>query len=745
MNNLLKVRIHKADGTCFEGNLSQSFNQNASQITWLDSLGKKQTTRMKDIECIMFLNNEEITTDKEKPGVYDVIERVVLKSGARFIIFTNSLQIELNGFFAYLKCPEDRYVAHMFFVANHVLSRRLTTKFGKLLEEVSGVRRQSIQAAAQQQQIDKQQRIGDILVKQGVSTRQTLEKAIALAGKPKMRKQVGDMLLQEGIITQEQLNCALIEQKHCKQKKIGDILIENGVIDETTKLSCLAKQLRVQFVDLSSLEPEPNALLALGGSLARELHIIPMTLHDKLLKVATSEPNDLDVLNQLQFHTSLRIHLVLASKSQIENKLDIYYNDKEAELEVLEQEFSEKDTIEKSDDILLNEAEQPPVVRLVNRILKEAIQAKASDIHVLSGESEALIEFRINGKLSEHLTFTQSILTPIITRFKILARMDISEHRLPQDGRIRIRFSGRHVEFRVSCIPSIHGETLVCRVLDKQDTVSSLDNIGMSQSDLSRLKDICLSDYGLVLITGPTGSGKSTTMVCAISEQIGQGKRLISLEDPVETEIKGVLQVQINNKINFTFARALRNLLRHDPNIIMVGEIRDGETAKVALEAALTGHLLFSSLHTNTAAGAFARMINMGAEAYLVAATVKGVMSQRLLPRNCDHCREQVEISHDTRLLLEQAGHDSHVPYYIAKGCSYCHETGLSGRVLVYELIQVNAEIETLIVEGAPEGLLQKAAEKNGMRPISQLAIDYAQAGDVDLQYVLPLLMEFFF
>jgi len=745
MDKLLSVEIHKADGNCFKGRLSKAFNQNASQIIWLDSLEKKHLTLMKDIERILFLNDEEIPANKASSWLYDVTEHVLLKSGAQFTVFTNSLQAELNGFFAYLKSPENPNVAYIFFVAQHVLKRRLTTPFGELLTKVSGVSQQSVQAAAQQQKKNKQQRIGDILIEQGASTREALEKAVALSGKPEGRRQVGDIFLQEGIITQEQLDYALIEQKHSKWKKIGDILIENGAIDETIKLTCLAKQLRVQFVDLSNMEPEPDALLALDASLAKDLHVIPMTLHDKLLQVATTEPNDLDMLNQLQFYTNLRIQLILASHRQVEDKLNKYYNENALELEVLEQEFSEKDDNEQSEDILMNEAEQAPVVRLVNRILKEGIQASASDIHVFSCESRAVIEFRINGLLREHLTFTQSILTPIITRFKILARMDISEHRLPQDGRIRIRFDGRYVEFRVSCIPSTQGETLVCRILDKQDSMSSLDNLGMSASDLERLTAICRSDHGLVLITGPTGSGKSTTMICALSEQLGKGKRLISLEDPVEAEIKGVIQVHINSKINFTFARALRNLLRHDPDIIMVGEIRDGESAKVALEAALTGHLLFSSLHTNTAAGAFSRMINMGAEPYLVAATVKGVMAQRLLPKICEHCRERAEVADDVRLFLEKGGYDSSVPYYTAKGCSYCHKTGVLGRVLVYELIQVNAELEALIVDGAPEIMIQQAAKKNGMCPISQLAIDYAQAGEVDLQHVLPILVEQFF
>ena len=256
------------------------------------------------------------------------------------------------------------------------------------------------------------------------------------------------------------------------------------------------------------------------------------------------------------------------------------------------------------------------------------------------------------------------------------------------------------------------------------------------------MQHICQSDHGLVLITGPTGSGKSTTMVSVISDLLGKGKRLISLEDPVETEVPGVLQVQVHSKIGFTFARALRNLLRHDPDIIMVGEIRDGETAEVAIEAALTGHLLISSLHTNTAAGAFDRLVNMGVESYLVAATVKGVMAQRLLPRMCEQCRRPVTVEDDQRVLLEHAGADPDAEYFEAAGCDQCRNTGIVGRKLVYELIAVNEEVSHMIVDGAPEHTIKEAAMNNGMRPLSRVAIDYALAGEVMLRHVMPLLVE---
>ncbi len=742
MGKRSKVIVRKADGTEVEGCLLRSFNQMATRLELVDAGGHRQTFSMDEIECILFFHPEGVSRLSLRRLPNDVIEHVFLKSGASYTVISNAQQEEVNGFFGFPDPAEHPEIQRIFFVQANVLGRKLASAFGELLEESGVVDHQAVEGAVRQQQELKQQRVGDILVEKGVSKREDLEQAVASFSGVKKRLHVGEMFLKAGLITQEQLDMALEEQKHSKNKKIGDILVEKGIIDEEMMLTCLAKQLRIHFVDLSTMEPEPDALMELTASIARELQVVPMSLHDNVLKVATFEPNNLDLVNKLQFHTGRRIHLLLARKQQIEEKIKQYYRDSVEEFEEFEIESVSEEESWQSSEVLANEAEQTPIVRLVNRILKDGVEANASDIHIMIREGRVVVDLRVNGVLSEYMNFSLGVLNPLVTRFKIIAKMDIAEHRLPQDGRIRMVLPEREVEFRVSCVPSVHGETLVLRILDKKKDGASLTKVGLAEADLACMQRICQSDHGLVLITGPTGSGKSTTMVGAISDLLGKGKRLISLEDPVEAEVPGVLQVQVHSKIGFTFARALRNLLRHDPDIIMVGEIRDGETAEVAVEAALTGHLLISSLHTNTAAGAFSRLINMGTEAYLVAATVKGVMAQRLLPRLCEHCKRRAEVSDDARLMLEHARADVDAEYFEAEGCAKCHNTGIAGRKLVYELIEVNEDISKLVSDGAPEHKIREAAEKNGMLPLSHMAVGYAQAGEVALRHVLPLLAE---
>lgn len=715
MSEQVEVIIQRVDGTRTEGRLVRPFNQVALWLELIDSNGEKRSISMDEVECILFRHPPGTRRRKLRRLPNDVVEDVYLRSGANFTVISNAHQAEVNGFFGYPDPEAYPEIQRIFFVQGNVLGRKLAAD--PLPQPPSPEAPQGQDAGAAEAGPSKS----------------------FPRNKPPLH--VGEIFLRAGLITQQQLEEALAEQKRAKHRRIGDILIAKGVIDEEQMLACLAEQLRIQFVDLSAIEPEPDALMEISAPLARELHVVPLKLEGHVLQVATSDPNDLDVITKVQFHSGRRIQLVLARRDQIEEKIRQHYPEEVVEdldIEMLEQEDDDL----KSAEALTNEAEQTPIVRLANRILKDGVEANASDIHIMVRDGRVVIDLRINGVLSEYMNFNTSVLNPLITRFKIIARMDIAEHRLPQDGRIRMRLQGRDVEFRVSCVPSVHGETLVLRILERKKERASLSQIGLREQDLSTMQRICRSDHGLVLITGPTGSGKSTTMVSAISDLLGKGKRLISLEDPVEAEVPGVLQVQVHSKIGFTFARALRNLLRHDPDIIMVGEIRDQETADIAVEAALTGHLLFSSLHTNTAAGAFVRLINMGIEPYLVAATVKGVMAQRLLPLMCPHCKAPVHLADDQRLVLEHAGCNADAEYFAAQGCQKCRYTGIAGRRLVYELIDVNERISRLVVENAPEHRIKACAEEQGTRSLGRMAMDLAEAGEVPLQAAMPLLLE---
>jgi len=741
MRKLKKVAIRKADGSEVCGHLTRLFNQNATQVELADTNEKQLFIPMNEIECIIFYHAKPSEHPELKLLPNDVVENVFLKSGKTFKVTTDSQQVEFNGFLGAPDPSEFPEIQCIFFVKMNVLGRKMAASFGELLEDAGLAAHQAIETVEGQHQKIKQKRVGDILVDKGMLTRAKLEKAMTSA-KGKSRLRVGELLLQLGEITQEQLDQVLEVQKKSKHKKIGEILVETGLIEEDAMLALLAKQLRVRFVNFSNMEPDPSALMTIDASSAHEYGIVPVSLQDNVLMIATSEPNNLDLVSQLQFMTGHRIDLVLAKQNQITEMLSKYYQSSLGELDDFELEGGDEEEDFQPAESLASESEQAPIIRVVNRILREGVEANASDFHIMIRDGKVVVDFRVNGVLSEYMSFNHKIIDPLIARSKVIAKMDISEHRLPQDGRIRMRLPGREVEFRVSCVPSVYGETLVFRIREKKKSGISLETIGLEQDDLNHMQSICQSDHGLILITGPTGSGKSTTMVAAISCLLGKGKRLISLEDPVEIEVSGILQVQVHEKIGFTFGRALRNLLRHDPDIIMVGEIRDDETAEVAIEAALTGHLLFSSLHTNSAAGAFGRLVNMGVEGYLVAATVKGVMAQRLLPKICEHCKTPAKISKNVHRMLEDAHVDPGSEFLIAEGCDKCNNTGISGRVLVYELIEANETLASLIANGEPEHIIKEAAEKDGMRPLSHMAVQKALAGEIALHHVVSLLTE---
>ncbi len=560
---------------------------------------------------------------------------------------------------------------------------------------------------------------------------------------------IGEILIDYNMATNDQIEVALKEQQLSrekgKKKYLGEILIELKIVTEKELLMALSLKFRLESVDLRDISPYPGTLDLVPAATVRKLHIFPISSDEKKIIIATSEPSDISTVDTLRFCTNRWVELVVASHKQIDLYIKKYYEDEPEEEEIsLEETVSDFEFEEESQEAFLkDEADAAPVVRLANKILHGAVKEGASDIHLLPEEKALKVSYRINGLLKEHFKLDKRLCKSLVARFKIVAQMNISEHRLPQDGRFKMTSNKNPIEFRVSCMPGNHGENLVLRLLDKTKNKVGLDQIGLQAKDLEAINHIVRSTHGMLLVTGPTGSGKSTTLASILRGLVDEPKHILSLEDPIEIEVPGINQIQVHEKIGFSFASALRNVLRHDPDVIMVGEIRDKDTAKIAIQASLTGHVLISTLHTNNAAAAFSRLSDMGVEPYLVSATVKGVMAQQLLPKLCKDCRSTRKPDDKILDFIAKRGIDTQdITDYYSPGCENCSDTGISGRVLVYEFMHVNLELQKLVTQGASVEEMQEAACKLGMRPLVKMAIDLSQKGLVSLEHTLPLFIE---
>ncbi|MHC4269801.1 MAG: GspE/PulE family protein [Planctomycetota bacterium] len=585
--------------------------------------------------------------------------------------------------------------------------------------------------------------------KSTTGTKSTSKDKINNTKETKQQVKIGDILIDYNMATKDQIDVALKEQslavKKGDKKYLGEILIESKIITEKELLMALALKFRLKSVDLRDVTPYPETLDLVPAATVRKLKVFPISSDEKKITIATSQPADVATVDTLRFCTNRWVEMVIATHKQIDSYITKYYEDESSNDEInLEEAISEIELQEENQDISLkDEAGAAPVVRLANKILHNAVKEGASDIHLLPEEKGLKVSYRINGLLKEHLRLDKRICKSLVARFKIVAQMDISEHRLPQDGRFRMSLNKHQIEFRVSCMPGNYGENLVLRILNKSNDAVSLDKLGLDTRDMEAISHLVRSTHGMFLVTGPTGSGKSTTLASVLRSLVDEPRHMLSLEDPIEIEVPGINQIQIHEKIGFSFASALRNVLRHDPDVIMVGEIRDKDTAKIAVQAALTGHVLISTLHTNSAAAAFSRLSDMGVEPYLVSATVKGVMAQQLLPKLCKSCRLTRDPDDKILEFMAQHGIDTQdITDYYSTGCDHCHDTGISGRVLVYEFLNVNLELQKLVTKEAPLEIIQETACKLGMRPLVKMAIDASQKGLLSLEHTLPLFIE---
>jgi type IV pilus assembly protein PilB len=556
--------------------------------------------------------------------------------------------------------------------------------------------------------------------------------------------QIGELLLREGLITRENLDQALQQQKETGTR-LGFALVTSGVLAEADLTRVLSMQYRVPAVDLSEVEVDPKILKLVPADFASKHLILPLRRVGRTLTVAMANPTDLSVIDDLKFVTRFDVDAVVAGEFTLRKAIDKYYeiaNDGLGDLldewEEEEVELVEEEDFEYSTSQLAAQVEEAPVVRLINGILTDAVKRGASDIHIEPYENEVRIRYRIDGTLREIVKPPIRMKAALISRVKILADLNIAERRVPQDGRIKLKIGRRVIDFRVSTLPVLFGEKIVLRILDKGNLALDLEKFGMSPKAEKDFLHAIEQPFGMVLVTGPTGSGKTTTLYSALNRINTNETNIMTAEDPVEYNLHGINQVQVRTEIGMSFARALRAFLRQDPNIIMVGEIRDLETGGIAVKAALTGHLVLSTLHTNDAASTITRMIDMGIEPFNVASAVNLITAQRLVRRICENCR--VEATYDSD-LLNSSGFTpeeiSSTTFYRGEGCDACNKTGYAGRQGLYEVMAMTSKLRQLVLQGSSTDDIKETAVSEGMVTLRMDGLQKVRAGITTLDEVI--------
>lgn len=559
-----------------------------------------------------------------------------------------------------------------------------------------------------------------------------------------MTSRVGDLLLRKGLITQEQLQKAQ-DSLHQTGGLLGSALVKLGYIEETALVNTLSQQYGLPVVQLESLKVEPEVLALVPHDLANKHLLLPLQFNGTVLTVAMADPSNILALNDVKFITGYDIQVVLASESELKTSLDKLYEGNVSYDSIIG-DIEEADSIEviETDEALDLQAleratEDAPVVKLVNAILTDAIKKGASDIHIEPYEKTFRVRFRIDGVLYEIMKPPQKLKNAITSRLKIMADLDIAERRLPQDGRIKLKLGNKkEMDFRVSVLPSLFGEKVVLRLLDKSNLQTDLRKLGFDDQQLHEFSEAISKPFGLILVTGPTGSGKTTTLYSALTELNKATVNISTAEDPVEFNLPGINQVQMHEDIGLNFAASLRSFLRQDPDIIMVGEIRDYETAEIAIKASLTGHLVLSTLHTNDAPSTINRLLNMGIEPFLVASSVNIVVAQRLARKICEACKEPLPVNPDVLVNVGISPAEAkHVQVFHGKGCQKCSGTGYKGRIALYEAMTMNEAIRDFVLNGASAAEIKREAARQGMTTLRGSGLNFLKQGITTIEEVL--------
>nr|WP_312667301.1 ATPase, T2SS/T4P/T4SS family [Tissierella praeacuta] len=546
---------------------------------------------------------------------------------------------------------------------------------------------------------------------------------------------LGELLLYAGKINEEQLKDALNIQKK-SGKKLGEVFVSENFVKEEDIIEVLEFQLGIPYVDLDKYEINLNVATIIPESIARRYELIAIDKREKLLLVAMVDPLNIFALDDIKLFVKCEIQPVISVRDKIIRNIDKFYSKETTKkvLEEFEDSFLPTNNEEMEEDELL-EVTTAPVVKLLNSIIEQAVRERASDIHIEPYSEDIRVRFRIDGDLRQIMILSKSTLSPITTRIKIIGKMNIAEKRVPQDGRVEIKVNDKEIDMRISTLPTVYGEKTVIRLLDRSSFIFTKEALGFNKKGLETFDKILSQPYGMLLVTGPTGSGKTTTLYTILQELNQIEKNIITIEDPVEYKLNGINQVQVNTKAGLTFASGLRSVLRQDPDIVMVGEIRDGETAEIAVRAAITGHLVLSTLHTNDSPSTVARLIDMGIEPYLVSSAIIGVVSQRLIKLLCPKCKIKYEAGYLEKKILG-IDEKEKLTLYKAGGCSSCNN-GYRGRRAVHELMPINENIRQLIDQGTNIDELRKQAIKDGMTTLLQSAATLAIIGDTSYEEVL--------
>jgi type IV pilus assembly protein PilB len=557
-------------------------------------------------------------------------------------------------------------------------------------------------------------------------------------------KDLGTMLVEAGKISHEQLTQALsLVDKN--KGRMEQVLVSMGVVaDEEEITSFIGKQLNIGAIRLSDLELNADIVKLIPHDIARKFNVISVSKFGKTLVVAISDPNNIYVLDAIKFITGCSVQPVISPEPAIQKAIEHYYSDSSQYSEILRGlEDSDLEVISTGEDTvsdleLQSAVQDKPLVKLVDSIISEAVRKGASDIHIETYEKKIRVRYRVDGSLLEMSTLPFKYRAAIVSRVKIMADLDISERRLPQDGRIKVKIGDRAVDLRVSVLPTIFGEKVVMRILDPKSLMVDLTNLGFPELSLSKFQQAIQLPYGIVLVTGPTGSGKTTTLYSALKTINQPDVNIMTAEDPVEFNFEGINQVAVRSDIGLTFSAALRSFLRQDPDVVMVGEIRDGETAEIAIRASLTGHLVFSTLHTNDAPSSINRLIDMGIPAYLVASAAKLIMAQRMVRKLCKRCREETKVGEEILVRLGVAEDELKTfKAYHAKGCSECNNIGFSGRTGLFEVMPVTPEIERMIIAKVSTPEITAQAVKEGMMTLRMAGVDKIRKGITSVDEVL--------
>ena len=561
-------------------------------------------------------------------------------------------------------------------------------------------------------------------------------------------RRIGQVLVDLGFVTDDQLEALLEEQRAQPGERLGKIAEDMALITDDQLAQALAEQMNMQVISLADTKLDPELMAMITETMAQLYRVVPVSFEGSLLTIATAEPEKLTVQDELRTFLGHDIRSVVCTNREIQDVLDKFYASSEDSLESIITELEDDDEL-KAQSLALTDgavdltgaealADSQPVRKLLNMVLLIAIKDHASDIHFEPFEDEFKIRIKSDGVLMEMVPPPRHMAYPITTRIKVMANLDIAERRVPQDGRIELTVGGHPVDLRVSILPTMHGESVCMRILDRSVVSLDLKNVGMDDNIMSEFREVCNKPNGIILVTGPTGSGKTTTLYSVLSELNQLEDKLITTEDPVEYDIDGIIQIPINHDIGVTFAACLRAILRQDPDRILVGEIRDLETAEIAVQASLTGHTVFSTLHTNDAPSSVTRLKDMGVPVFLITATVEAILAQRLVRRVCTQCREETEASDELLFQLEMSREElGDRKFYRGRGCDACNNTGYKGRVGLFELMIMNNELRDMVMRNASVDDMRACAQKYGMVTLRDSGMAFAYEGTTTIDEVV--------